>query len=117
MVTRDQKFELLVDFLKTTMLPVVEYELQKLEAEQDDANLFWANTKAALTARLQEKTLPAWLKERWDLSCIEGLVIVPVVHAADNFGVMCVAIYCWPCRLQAERSSTCATQHVPEFVL
>jgi hypothetical protein len=110
MVTRYQKFDLLVEFLKTTMLPVVEYELQKLEAEKDDANLFWANAKAALTARLQETTLPAWLKDSWDLSRIEGLVIVPVVHAADNFGIMCVAIYCWPCRPQAERSSTCATR-------
>jgi hypothetical protein len=63
MVISTQKFELLVEFLKTTMLPVVEYELQKLEAEKDDANLFWANAKAALTARLQEKALPAWLKE------------------------------------------------------
>jgi hypothetical protein len=48
MATRSQKLELLVDVFKTTMLPVVEYELQKLEAEKDDANLFRANTQAAL---------------------------------------------------------------------
>jgi hypothetical protein len=80
-----------VDFLFTTMLPVVEHELKELEAVPDLANTFWKKAANFLEFALSEEMLPESVLEYNDFENVIGFQVAPVVHAADNFGVQCVS--------------------------